>query len=165
MVMKKITKSSATRAPSMDAACERKCMMKGIGLLALRLAFVLLMLHGIQKLTNISATAQFMGSLGIPAPEMAAWASALVETFGSLLLVLGLFSEYAGILVAFNMFVAFVTAHLPAVLKEGLPMGALKAELPVLYLLAAIAIWYIGPGKFSLKHYLGWGCSGMCKKN
>lgn len=145
-----------------EAACQRKCTMKGYGLLALRLAFLLLMLHGIQKLMAIDKTAGFFGAMGIPMPGAAAWASALVETFGGLALAVGLFTEYAGPLVTFNMLVAILTAHLPQVMKEGLPMGALKMELPFLYLVAAIALWMVGPGKFSLKHCLGWGCSKKC---
>lgn len=122
------------------------------GLFVIRLMFIGFMLHGIQKFASLDSTATFFASLGIPAPEIMAPLVAFVETFGSLMVVLGIGTSYATPILAFVMLVAISTAHLGGVLAKGFPFGLFAAELPIAYFLASVGIFLIGPGKISLQH-------------
>ncbi len=143
-----------------EEACKRRCMYKSVGLLVLRLIFVAWMLHGIQKLMDINGTTSFFGSLGVPMPGVMAWVVSLLETFGSLALLLGLGTRYVAPLMAFIMLVAILTAHLPSALKAGLPFGYLKMELPVSYFVISVALALGGPGRYSLDKLLF--CKNKC---
>lgn len=86
------------------------------GLLLLRVAVGLVFaVHGAQKLLlfGIGGTAGFLGSLGIPLPEVAAIVVILVELVGGLALLIGLGTRYVAALLAVNMAVALFTVHLP----------------------------------------------------
>lgn len=85
------------------------------GLLVLRIVVGLVFaVHGAQKLFlfGIGGTAGFMGSLGIPAPQVAAIVVILVELIGGLALLIGLGTRYVAALLAVDMVVALVTVHL-----------------------------------------------------
>jgi putative oxidoreductase len=79
--------------------------------------------------------------MGLPAPSVLSVASALAESIGAVLLVLGLFTRWAALVVAINMAVAVW-------LKVS--QGGSEAELPALYLIAVLAILMAGPGGYSL---------------
>jgi len=86
------------------------------GLLVLRVIVGLVFaVHGAQKLLlfGINGTAGFLGSLGIPLPEVAAIVVILVELVGGLALLIGLGTRYVAALLAVNMAVALLTVHLP----------------------------------------------------
>ncbi|MCE7990237.1 MAG: DoxX family protein [Caldilinea sp. CFX5] len=86
------------------------------GLLLLRVAVGLVFaVHGAQKLLlfGVGGTAGFLGSLGIPLPEVAAVVVILVELIGGLALLIGLGTRYVAALLAVNMAVALFTVHLP----------------------------------------------------
>ena len=78
--------------------------------------------------------------LGFPFPALFAVGAALIETFGSLLLILGLFTRYAAAFVVILMSVA-IYRHLSS---------DFRYELAAMYLLVALALLLIGPGRFSL---------------
>ncbi|VVB56946.1 DoxX [uncultured archaeon] len=144
-----------------DEACKRKRLYKNLGLLALRLALALFILHGVQKLTSLDATAKFFGSVGIPAPGLMAMVVGCIELFGGIAVLLGLGTRYAGVLLTFVMLGAIATTAVSGVLSAGLPMGLLNMDLEWVYLFAAIAVALTGPGKYSIdKMYL---CKNECK--
>ena len=147
-----------------EEACRRKCMYKSVGLLVLRLVFIAWMLHGVQKLMDINGTGAFFASLGIPMPGAMAWAVALLETFGSLAILLGLLTRRVAPVMAFIMLVAILTAHLPSALKAGLPFGFLKLELPFIYLCISIALALTGAGRYSLDKMLFCKNCESCKR-
>src|ERR1700722_12184320 len=62
------------------------------------------------KLHNLPHVREFFASLGIPAPGLMAPAIASLEFFGGILLIVGLASRLTGLMLAFNMFVAYVTS-------------------------------------------------------
>src|ERR1700761_8033440 len=62
------------------------------------------------KLHNLSHVRDFFSSLGIPAPGFTAPAIASLEFFGGILPIVGLGSRLIGLLLAGNMFVAYVTS-------------------------------------------------------
>lgn len=82
--------------------------------LALRLYLVpIFWMAGTHKLEAIDdITAWFDGGLGLPFPEFMAWAAALTETAGALLLLIGLAVRWISIPLMVTMVVAAVTVHL-----------------------------------------------------
>ncbi|WP_435359260.1 DoxX family protein [Haloarchaeobius sp. DFWS5] len=125
-----------------------------VSTLLLRLGLgTIMMVHGFGKLTGmgpsgsgIDAFAGMLGSLGVPLPLVAAWVVALVEFFGGLLVLVGLFSRVAAAGIALVMIGAIVLVHLP--------QGFSDYEFPLLLFLVATALTRISPGKLSLEHWL-----------
>lgn len=90
------------------------------GPLCLRIALGLVMMgHGSQKLFGafggggISGTAGFFDQIGISPGMFWATVVAVVETFGGLLVFIGLLTRVSSVLIAITMFVATVWVHLP----------------------------------------------------
>ncbi len=87
------------------------------GPLPLRLVVGLVFLvHGGQKLFQfgIGGTAGFLGSLGVPAPTLAAVVVTAVELLGGLALILGAFARVAAVALAVDMLVAILLVHVTA---------------------------------------------------
>lgn len=113
------------------------------GLLLLRVMLgVLLMYHGYSKLSNFNAMKDsFMSFMGMS--SMVSFSLIIfAEFFCGLFLILGLFTRLICIPIIIGMAVAAFVAH------GGDIFG--KAEMPVMYMSAAIAIFFTGPGKYSL---------------
>ncbi len=114
------------------------------GLLLLRVVFGLTLAfgHGLAKLPPPAAFVEGVGAMGFPLPGAFAWAAALAEFGGGLLLALGLLTRPAAALVAVTLLVAaFVSG-------AGQPFG--ERELALLYLAAALALLLTGSGRFGL---------------
>lgn len=98
-----------------------------LGPLALRLYLVpVFWMAGTKKLSDIDSTAAWFGNpdwgLGLPFPEFMAWAAALTEAGGAILLLLGLAVRWVSIPLFITMIVAAVTVHLQhgwLVISEG----------------------------------------------
>ena len=117
--------------------CTHKPWCKHLGLLVLRLILgAIFVYHGYGKLTNIEATAGFFSMLHIPMATVMAYVVGLVELVGGALLILGLFTCIASMLLMVVMLVALFTAHLGKPFSG--PMG-LEFPLAVLGGLAALA--------------------------
>lgn len=119
------------------------------GLLALRLvvgaAFIL---HGWPKIHHPTSWMNAMGP-GAAHPLLQA-ASALAEFGGGIALILGFFTPIATAALAVNMLFALFLVHLPKgqpFVGQG-PGGSF--ELPLVYLAIMVAIFFVGPGRFSL---------------
>jgi putative oxidoreductase len=108
-------------------------------------AGLLYMEHGLQKLFG-----WFGGMGGTPgatvhlASQMGL--AGVLETFGGLLLVLGLLTRPVAFLLAGEMLVAFFQAHVP---RGGAPIQN-GGELPLLYMLVFLFFVAHGAGPFSL---------------
>jgi len=114
-------------------------------LLVLRVWLGLAMLanHGLDKLRTFSEK-----SAGFPDPFGVGHATSLTlvifaEFFCSLLLIAGLVSRFAALVLAFNLTVAFVFVH------KVVLTGAHNGELAFIYLAGYIALLIAGPGRFS----------------
>src|SRR3990167_11346450 len=86
-----------------------------LGPLLLRLYLVpVFWMAGMHKLADIDATAAWFGNpdwgLGLPFPELLAWAAALTEAGGGLLLLFGLAVRWVGIPPIVTMLVALFSA-------------------------------------------------------
>ena len=118
------------------------------GLTILRIAVgMTFIMHGYQKLFvyGFGGVGKSFASLAIPLPEIAAVVVTLVEFVGGMLLVLGLFTPYAALLLACTMAVAVLHVHLRA--GFFLPNGY---EFALNLLAALIALILAGPGAAAL---------------
>jgi putative oxidoreductase len=120
-------------------------------LLLLRVYFFWqLFLTGQGKLAHIEKISDYFASLGIPLPTLNAYMAGATETFGSLLLIIGLASRLTAIPITVVMAVAYLTADLEAV--TGIfsePDKFVKAD-PFPYLISALIVLVFGPGKLSV---------------
>jgi putative oxidoreductase len=120
-------------------------------LLAVRVFFFWqLFLAGKGKLLNIDKTAEFFGSLNIPTPLLSAYLASATECFGGLLLVVGLASRLAAILVAFTMIVAYMTAEYESLTSIFSDPDKVVAAGPFPFLLSALLVLAFGPGAISV---------------
>jgi putative oxidoreductase len=115
------------------------------------------MAHGFAKLLRgPGAFAGILHALGVPVPDVMAWATILVEILGGLLVLLGAFVWVASIPMAAVLLVATLTVHLPygfssvklvAVTSAGAQFGPPGYEVDLLYLacLAALVVGGSGP--------------------
>jgi putative oxidoreductase len=100
-------------------------------------------LHGLQKLFGVLGG---MGGHGATAPVFSLlWTAGVLETFGGLLLVVGLFTRPVAFLLAGEMAVAYFRAHQP----RGLWPIQNGGELAVLYCFVFLYISIAGPGPLS----------------
>lgn len=126
---------------------------KNWGLLILRVvAGIIFVLHGYGKLFgNAPGMEMFtgmIGKMGFPAAGLFAYLAALSEFLGGIALILGVGVEFASVLLAIVMLVAFF-----GVKKASLPAGDVDLAL----LAIAISLITMGAGSFSVP--------GMMKKN
>ena len=121
---------------------ERLCFA---GLLWLRIFMGLGMAyHGYGKLFG-GRREQFIeavGAMGMPLPEVLAWAAMITEFLGGVLIVIGFKTRFAAVFIAVTMGVAAFITH-------GADPFA-KKELALAYLVMAIMFIISGPGKYSL---------------
>jgi putative oxidoreductase len=103
------------------------------------------------KLHNLPHVREFFASLGVPAPAIMAPAIATLEFVGGILLIVGLLTRLTGLLLACNMFVAYVTGDREAVasLFSSDPSKFLAAD-PFSFLLASLIVLCCGAGLFAL---------------
>ena len=121
------------------------------GLLSLRIVVgITFVVHGLDKLGDISATEQLFVSFSIPAPGLMAPFVGVTETVGGLLLIAGLATRLAGAALTVDMAVALATAH--AELKFFATEGGI--ELEALLVGANLALVLAGAGRFSLDDVL-----------
>lgn len=123
--------------------------LRPLGLLILRGALGLIFFtHGYPKLTHSGGAMQAMFvQHGLPAQLVLV--AGVLETFGGLLLILGLFARGAALLLAIEMCVAIVKVHS----IHGI-MALHEYEFPFALAAACIALATVGAGAASLDHLL-----------
>jgi putative oxidoreductase len=102
------------------------------------------------KLHHISRTAEFFVSLNIPFAVTNAYVVSGMELFGGLLLILGLASRLTGLLLAFDMFIAYWTADHAALVSIFSEPGKFYGADPYTFLFASLMVLIFGAGLFSL---------------
>jgi putative oxidoreductase len=126
--------------------------MRSWGITVLRVVVgVVFLMHGGQKFfMGFHNVAGFLASLRIPLPQAAAIALTLLEFFGGMALVLGLFTRTVALLLAFDMAVAVLLVHL----KKGFfsPAGF---EFPLTLLAATLCLAFSGSGVASVDRMIG----------
>jgi putative oxidoreductase len=136
VILNKIFKSEETIAP-----------------LALRLAAgVTFAAYGAQKLFawfggyGLEGTGQWMASIGLEPGYLMALMAGSAEFFGGLLLIAGLLTRPAAIVLALTMLVAIVTVHLP----NGLFMANNGYAFGLALLAVSVSLAISGSGRFGI---------------
>ncbi len=121
-----------------------------LGKLILRLTLGgLLLFHGISKLLNGTGFIEgLLTSHGIPA--FFAYGVFIGELLAPLMVILGYHTRIGALLIVFNMLVAFALAHTHQLLKIG-SGGGWALELQGFFLFTALALIFLGPGRYKLK--------------
>lgn len=118
---------------------------------------LILVAHGLQKLIGwfgghgIAGTAGFLAELGFKPARFWAWGLAVAETFGGLLMALGLFSPVGPALVAAAMVTALLVVHRP----NGFWNANGGVEWPLTLIAVALSSAITGPGAYSFDAALG----------
>ena len=108
----------------------------------------MLLFHGIHKAVHgIGFIKGMLKSHGIP--EMLAYGVYVGEILAPLFLIIGWRSRVWAAVIALNMAGALYLAHSDGFLKLG-THGAWAVELPMFYLLSAVAIVLQGSGKYAV---------------
>lgn len=87
--------------------------------------------------------------LGLPYPEINAWAAAITEFAGGLMVALGLLCRFGALGLAGAMAVAAFVAH-----RHAFDARAGGLEFPAILFCAALALIFTGPGRFSIDQAL-----------
>ena len=124
-------------------------MSENIGKLLLRLMLGGMMLfHGLDKVLNgISYIKGLVQGQGLP--EVLAYGVYVGEILAPLLLILGWKSRVWAGVIAVNMAIAIYLTQLGALLKLG-AHGAWAMEVPMFYLVTAVALVLLGSGKYAI---------------
>ena len=122
-------------------SCTSKFISPNFALLLLRVALgVVFVFHGFGKIQNMDMAIGFFSSLGIPV--FLTYAVAWIELLAGIALILGVYTCFAGILIAIIMIFAIILVKMKS--------GFMALEVDLLALTSAIAVSILGPGKFSL---------------
>ena len=118
------------------------------------------MAHGYAKIANgPDHFFAILHALHVPAPQVMGWATILVELFGGMAVLTGIFVVLASLPMAVTLLVAMFTVHLSygfssiklqAVTTAGAQFGPPGYELDLLYLACLAALVLGGSGPFSV---------------
>jgi putative oxidoreductase len=109
-------------------------------------------LTGRGKIANPDNVAQFFTDLGIPFPAANAAFVSRLEYYGGMLLIVGLLTRIAAVLLGSTMMVALLTAHRQELLDAlaGTGEAGLTDMVALVYLLFLLWLAVAGPGVVSL---------------
>ena len=126
------------------------------GLLVLRVVVgVLIAAHGLQKLTTAGPAGFGRGTLaglGVPLPVLVGYVVTFAELAGGVLLILGLLTRLAALVLTVDLVVAILLVKVNVGL---IAMRGAGAELDLAFIAAFIALLLMGPGRLSLDHTVG----------
>jgi putative oxidoreductase len=120
------------------------------GLLVLRLGLgALLLFHGVYKVTH--GVAWIAGPLsGAGLPAWLQYGVYVGEVLAPVLVILGLWTRPAALVIAIDMFMAIFLARRGDVAKVNPAGGGWAIELEMMYLVAALALALAGGGRYGL---------------
>ncbi|MGO9641361.1 MAG: DoxX family protein [Candidatus Acidiferrales bacterium] len=123
--------------------------LKPLSLLVLRVALgVVFMYHGYPKI--LGDPKFWVGAFGhMGFPPYFAYIAGILEFFGGILLILGLFTRVAALLLAIEMGIAIGRVHIP---QSGIYAIA-KYELPLVLCGGAFALATVGAGLISVDNF------------
>lgn len=119
------------------------------GLLILRLigGLSLAFAHGMGKIPPAEQFVGMVGGMGFPAPALMAWAAALAEFAGGILLAIGLLTRPAALVVTIHFLVVFFHVH------RADPFG--DKEPALMFLMVALTLLFTGAGRYSVDALIG----------
>jgi putative oxidoreductase len=110
--------------------------------------------NGWGKLHNLPRVTEYFTSLGVPAPGLNAPFVATVEFICGILLAIGFFSRFAGLVLTIDMSMAYVFGDREALFSFLSDPGKFYVADPYTFLFAALLILIFGPGRIALDTYL-----------
>jgi putative oxidoreductase len=120
-----------------------------LGKLILRLALgILILLHGVEKITG-GAAGIFGMFTKAGLPEYLAYAVYVGEVLAPLLLIVGVWTRPAALVIVINMVVAIWLAHMGDLFTLT-RQGGWSLELQGMFLFGALAVSLLGAGRFSM---------------
>ncbi|HXW55464.1 MAG TPA: DoxX family protein [Candidatus Cybelea sp.] len=123
--------------------------LKPLALLLLRgVVGMIFLYHGLPKLAHAQQWAQNFGHMGFPG--YFAYIAGVLEVFGGAILILGMFTRIAGLLLAIEMAVAVVKVH--GLLTH--PSSVHSYEFPLVLCVASLVLAAVGPGAISVDQVL-----------
>lgn len=124
-------------------------MADDAGKLILRLTLgILILLHGLAKISGgVAGVEKMLGGAGLP--SVLAYGVYVGEVLAPILVILGLFSRVGAAIIVVNMLFAIFLAH-RADLFLMTRTGGWALELQGFFLFTALALMFMGPGRFSL---------------
>jgi len=122
-----------------------------LGKLLLRLTLGgLLLFHGIAKLLHgVGFIEGELAAHGLP--TLLAYGVFVGELIAPLMVILGYQTRIGALLIVFNMLVALVLVHTNQLLSLG-SNGGWALELQGFFLFTAVAVVFLGPGRYKLKN-------------
>jgi putative oxidoreductase len=122
------------------------------------------MAHGFAKLAKgVGTFGGILHAIGVPAPDLMAWLTVMVELLGGLAVFVGAFVATASIPLVIVLLVAMFTVHLPygfssikllAVTSRGAQFGPPGYEMDLIYIACLIALAIGGAGPLSVDRLL-----------
>jgi putative oxidoreductase len=121
-----------------------------LGKLILRVTVaVLMVMHGVAKMQNgIGWMAGMLQAHHLPV--FVGYGVYVAEVIAPVLLILGLFTRLAALVIAFDMVMAIVLAQSDKIFSRN-QGGGWAIELEMFYLLAALAIFFLGSGRYAVR--------------
>ena len=116
-----------------------------VPLLFLRLyLFYVLWFAGVGKIDSFDKFSGYLGTLGVPLPDIFTWLVIVTEAGGAVLLLVGLFVRWATIPLLIVMFFAGYLVHY----QNGWPHEANGIEFAAIYSLMLLSLFCLGGGKY-----------------
>ena len=117
---------------------------------------VILTAHGLQKLLGGPANfGGFLSQLGVPAPTLMAFVVTFVELVGGILLIVGLFSRLAALLLTIDLVVAVFLVKLGVGLIAPPDQPGAGYELDLALIAGFLVVLFAGPGPVSIDRAIG----------
>lgn len=120
--------------------------------------------HGVAKWSRGPAGfGALLHQIGVPFPAAAAWMVTLLEVFGGLAILAGVFVALASVPLIISLLVAMVTVHLRygfssintiGLTESGPVFGPPGYEIDLLYIGSLLALALLGPGPLSVGRWL-----------
>jgi putative oxidoreductase len=122
-----------------------------LGKLVLRVTVgALLLFHGVAKLRNgIAWMGEPLAAFGLPA--FLGYGTYVAEVVAPLLLFLGVLTRAAGLIIAFDLFMAIVLVRHDGVFQVGQMGGSWAIETEAFFLLTGVAVFLLGSGRYALR--------------
>ncbi len=112
--------------------------------------------HGWQKIQSGPANfGQGLAGLGVPLPTLMGYLVTFVELVGGILLIVGLLSRLAGLLLTINLVVAILLVKVNVGFLSPQD-GGVGAELDLALIAGFLVVVLAGPGRFSVDYALGY---------
>jgi putative oxidoreductase len=120
-----------------------------LGRLLLRIILgVCILLHGIAKLQGgVDGIGQALTAHGLPA--LLKYGVYVGEVIAPVLVLIGFYARIGALLIAINMLFAIGLVHMAELFKMG-EHGGWALEMQGMYLVTALALALLGPGRFSI---------------